>query len=511
MSDLNVRLVLSAIDRMSPALAGAARQAQAFAGKMSGATGFGLVGAAASNLTAHIRGVGEAAATVGQRLTLLGTAGGLLGGGLVAALKTQVIDVSAQFERLGAVLKVTEGSSEKAQVALDWVSKFATDTPYELDQVAEAFVQLRSYGLEPTKGLLQTLGDTAAGMNKPLMSAVEAIADAVTGENERLKQFGITAAKSGSKIAYSYTDAAGKQQTKVVNANNRAMIQSTLQAIWNQKYGGAMKELSKTWDGILSNLADAASRFSLAIGKAGFFDFIKGEAQGLLTLADQMAKDGTLKAWAQNISDGLIRAFQEGKTAFLEFLDVGRSVVGGLLAVKEFFGSWKPIMASVAAVIAGPLIASVVALIPAIGALGVALLATPVGWVVGALATMGAVGYALYANWDTVTQKLVGAWAWAQGALSSIWDSIVSAIQPLIDALSGALGAVGRVLGIGGQVASAAQSAQSAVPAAAAAQRFGGDINVRFAGAPAGTQVTGVKASPGLGLGVMLGPLGVMP
>lgn len=509
MSDLNVKLILSAVDRMSPALASAARQAQAFAGRMSGAGGFGLVGAAAANVSQQMRGVGAAAAQVGQRLAVMGAAGGLLGGGVLALVKTGVVDVSAQFERLGAVLKVTEGSSEKAKAAMDWVSSFATQTPYELDEVAEAFVKLRSYGLDPTKGLLQTLGDTAAGMGKPLQSAVEAIADAVTGENERLKEFGITSAKEGGKIAYTYTDAAGKQQRKVVDANNREMIQSTLQAIWNQKYGGAMKELSGTWDGILSNLSDAGSRFGLAIGEAGIFDFLKGEAKGLLDTFDAMSKDGTLKAWAKDISDGLVTAFREGKFAFLELLQVGRSVVSGLVVVKDFFGSWTPILGAVAAVIAGPLIAAMVSLGGAVVAMSTALLATPVGWVLAGLAAMGAAGYALYANWDSVVKGLVGAWTWAQGALAAIWDAIVSAVQPLVNAVSGALGAVGRVLGIGGQAADAAQSAAPA--AAAAAQRFAGDINVRLGGAPAGTQVTGMKASPGLGLGVELGPMAVMP
>ena len=40
---------------------------------------------------------------------------------------------------------------------------FAVTTTFDLEQVTESFVRLRAYGLDPTNGLLRTLGDTAAG------------------------------------------------------------------------------------------------------------------------------------------------------------------------------------------------------------------------------------------------------------------------------------------------------------------------------------------------------------
>ena len=127
---------------------------------------------------------------------LHGVLNGLIAGGL-AMLGRSFLDTAAQFEKFETVLGVIEGSEEKGKAALSWVSDFAAKTPYELTEVTEAFVKLRSYGLEPTNGLLKTLGDTSAAMGKPLMQAVEAIADAITGENERLKEFGITAKVTG--------------------------------------------------------------------------------------------------------------------------------------------------------------------------------------------------------------------------------------------------------------------------------------------------------------------------
>ncbi|MEZ5780196.1 MAG: hypothetical protein R3D70_00855 [Rhizobiaceae bacterium] len=109
-------------------------------------------------------GIGEAE-KVAQRATksigALGVAFGTVLGNLVTrgidkvgealgAIPAGAISVGATFQDLGTTLEVIEGSSEKAKASLDWVSKFATQTPYELNEVADAFVRLRSYGLDPT-------------------------------------------------------------------------------------------------------------------------------------------------------------------------------------------------------------------------------------------------------------------------------------------------------------------------------------------------------------------------
>lgn len=58
----------------------------------------------------------------------------------------------------------------------------------------EATVKLTNYGLEAQK-TLPIIGDMAAvfaGSGKTINDATEAVADARTGELERLKEFGIT-------------------------------------------------------------------------------------------------------------------------------------------------------------------------------------------------------------------------------------------------------------------------------------------------------------------------------
>ena len=66
-----------------------------------------------------------------------------------------------------------------------WAVDFANRTPFETDQIVEATVRLQSYGLK-AEDVMTQIGDMAGVMGKDIMQAVEAVADAQTGELERL-------------------------------------------------------------------------------------------------------------------------------------------------------------------------------------------------------------------------------------------------------------------------------------------------------------------------------------
>jgi len=270
---------------------------------------------------------------------------GLAGLGLGGVALRNFTQTAAQFEQFSAVLETLEGSSAKAKKSLDWVSDFAATTPFEMEEVMGSFVKLRSFGLDPTQGLLRTLGDTAAAMGKPIDQAVEAIADAATGENERLKEFGITSQTKGNQTAFTFTDKNGKQQRKIVDKNNRAMIQSTLEMIWNEKYAGAMNKQSKTWQGMVSNLADQWSRFKILVMGSGVFDFMKGKLAGLLNLINKMAKNGSLEAFAQQFGGKVTRVLKEGWVAAVAFYKMIKSIASVASSMAAFVGGWQHLFA----------------------------------------------------------------------------------------------------------------------------------------------------------------------
>lgn len=360
MADLKTSIILSLIDRVS----GPARKVtQALKRVGVSQAQLDAVSKAAGRVGADLGNVGRETGRLAGKMAILGGAG-------LWFVKSQLVDTAAQFEKFRTVLETVEGSSAKAQASMNWVSEFAAKTPYELDEVMESFVRLRAYGIDPTSGLLRSLGDTASAMGKPIMQAVEAIADAITGENERLKEFGIRAEVSGNKIRYSYTDKAGKQQFKIVDKNNRKMIQSTLEAIWNEKYAGAMEKQSQTWAGMVSNLADQWTRFKVKIMEAGLFDWLKDKLGGFLATLDRMAADGSLQKLAADIGgklkDGFVAAWRAGEALWKILSTLGR-IVSWLAGVM---GGYENLAMAIAVLMGGKLLLSVISLGTSFFALG---------------------------------------------------------------------------------------------------------------------------------------------
>lgn len=223
-----------------------------------------------------------------------------------AFLGKSVIDTSAKFETYQTTLETIEGSAEKAKASMDWVTNFAKTTPFDVDQATEAFVKLKAYGIDPLKDdTLKTIGDTASAMGKDLMQAVEAWADAMTGENERLKEFGVKAKKEGEKITYTWTEN-GKEVKKTIK-DNREEILKFLNTTMGKRFAGAMDRQSKTWKGMVSNLGDTWMGFLKRIGEAGFFEDTKRKLRELMDLFDRWDSDGTAAKWAGILSRAFVR------------------------------------------------------------------------------------------------------------------------------------------------------------------------------------------------------------
>ena len=258
------------------------------------------------------------------------------------------VETASMFETMETTLGTIEGSGEKAKASMAWISDFAARTPFELDQVSEAFVKLRAYGMEPTGGLLRSLGDTASAMGKDVMQAVEAIADAVTGENERLKEFGIKARKSGDRFVYEY----GGGKVATAAADDRAEIQRVLRGIMDRRYSGAMEDRMKTFSGMMSNLGDQWTRFQLMVTESGPFEILKDRLRGVLDRINAMSESGELQKLADRVGGAFVSAFEVFEQDVWPVLrdevwpalkDIG-SVVGDIAKVAnsavEAFGGW---------------------------------------------------------------------------------------------------------------------------------------------------------------------------
>jgi len=226
-------------------------------------------GAIRGSRRAHsaIAGVGRTAANVKNRIFSLQGALVALGGGVVAR---SFLKTATSMENLRVQLKTVTGSVNEADKAFARLTDFTTRTPYEIDQVVSAFTKLRAFGLDPSEEAMTAFGNTAAAMGKDLNQMIEAVADAATGEFERLKEFGIKSKKEGENVSFTF-----QGMTTTIKANSEE-IQGYLMDIGNNQFGGAMSDQMKTMSGAISNLKGNWTLFQDELMNNGPFDIFKG-------------------------------------------------------------------------------------------------------------------------------------------------------------------------------------------------------------------------------------------
>lgn len=223
-----------------------------------------------------------------------------------------VFDTTANFEKLGAVLKNTLGSGAQASLALEGIKEFAKTTPFAVAELTASFVKLANQGFIPTTNQLRQLGDLASSTGKGFDQLTEAIIDAQTGEFERLKEFGIRASKSGDQVKFSF-----KGVETQVKFNNEAIREYITSLGDYEGVAGAAAAVSGTLGGKVNNLGDAWDNFLNSIGT-----LLKPALAGALQLtADFM--DGINKLFklgttgAQDVEQAELNAFKsfQSKTA----------------------------------------------------------------------------------------------------------------------------------------------------------------------------------------------------
>jgi hypothetical protein len=193
-----------------------------------------------------------------------GAIAGIIGGATVKS----IVDANRSFQSLQASLITFTGSTEAANAQFAVLQQFAKTTPFALEEVVSGFNKLVARGMQPTIESFEAFGNIAAGTGKSLDQFIEAVADAVTGEFERLKEFGVKASKEGETVKFTF----GGMTTAV--ANNATAIEGYLRQLSETKFGGAMARQADTLNGAISNLEDAFFQLSTAIGKSGLNDLL---------------------------------------------------------------------------------------------------------------------------------------------------------------------------------------------------------------------------------------------
>lgn len=374
--------------------------------------------------------------------SVAGLAAAYMGFEAARSVLSTALNSASSLEGYRNTLNVVMKDQEKAAKTMAWAVDFANKTPFETDSIVQATVRLQSYGLEAQK-VLPAIGDMAGVMNKDVMQAVEAVADAQTGELERLKEFGITKAMIAKKAGQMY------KNQEIINSKGQIVQQEkfneALFALMEDRFKGGMDLQANTFKGVMSTIS-GVWKTSLAtmmgitatgeIVQGGLFDTIKDKAKGLSETLTRMANDGTFTEIGLKIKRGIDEAsksFSDIKNYMQEAYGKGKQIYGFF---KDNWPILEPIIYGVAGAISAYKIGMVVttaatkawtvattAMTVAQGILNGVIAISPLGWVAIAIGAVITVGVLLYRNWDTIKEKGLALWDGLKGVFSSIGEA----------------------------------------------------------------------------------------
>lgn len=202
--------------------------------------------------------------------------------GAAVGLAAVLVPVQRQFDIMNGQLLTATGSTENAAHAMEALNKFAAQTPYDLEQAVIGFTKLVNLGLTPSERAMTSYGNTASAMGKSMEQMIEAVADAATGEFERLKEFGIKASKEGDRVTFTF------RGVKTEIGNSAAEIEKYLMDIGEVEFAGAMEAQMDTLNGRISQSEIALNDLKLAIAQSGIGDILKTAVEGTTARLEQM-------------------------------------------------------------------------------------------------------------------------------------------------------------------------------------------------------------------------------
>lgn len=387
------------------------------------------VGVATGRLKSMAASVGE----VERKSKGLDSIAGKLKGTVAAAFTIAAVmgfadkvgTARAEYEKFQAVMANTFQSKDVGDGAMAMLTKFAAETPYQLNELTGGFIKLVNRGINPTRDEMTKMGDLASSQGKGFDQLVEAVMDAQTGEFERMKEFGIKASKSGDLVSLSF-----KGVTKMVKNNEMAIKDAIIQYGAMKGVAGSMDVVSKTLGGRLSNLEDQWWNFLVAVGgeSGGVFSFvIDGLSNGLAFLTQYLPDISkyfqilysTIAPMAQAFSNFIAKAFDLKDAG--GFLDGFGKIMRGVLMVNGWLNTGITTLINWL----GPLAHWIGVVSIAFGVWAAIAALTPIGWIVtGITVLIGVIG---------MVTKYTDGWGASWEALKTMikmsWEQIKSDFQ----------------------------------------------------------------------------------
>lgn len=267
-------------------------------------------------------------------LGLLGAVGGTAVGAAGLGLR-EVVQRGQAFGGQRAALEAALGSRGAADRRIAEIRA----TGAGLEGGLATANRLGGLGLDSSARSVRSVAAIAAGSpGKTTSDFAEALADAVTGENERLKEFGIRASKDGDKVRYTFRGITTEVQ------NNAQAIQEYFNKLGESpQFSGALERQVNSLQGALGTVSDEITLLASEVYDSGVGEAL-GEIVNEIASMVRQVQGGGAKAIGKTLGDALRSAWKEAK----ELIGPVKELPERLRGVIETAGSFASTLIKIA-------------------------------------------------------------------------------------------------------------------------------------------------------------------
>lgn len=326
----------------------------------------------------------------------------------LGALGVASVKAAGQMEQTRIAFTTLLKDGEKAKSFLSELEKFAASTPFELPGVLDASKRLLAFGFsaEQVIPILTAVGDSAAalgigeeGIQRLTLAIGQMQAKGKVSAEEMLQlaEAGVPAWEMlANKIGTDIPTAMDKASKGQISAAEG--IQAVISGM-NSKFGGMMEQQAQTVNGIMSNIQDSVT-------------------QSMVVIGDEIIEAFDIKPKLKGAQDALG-----------EFTEKVKSI-GLADAIREIPSGFAGSMAVIAGAALGVAIPAIVALVGTMGtlAVGAGIISAPV---IALGAVVGGVAYAMFENWDWLSEQwdmLCNAMSLATGRMGAYIQKVLGGI-----------------------------------------------------------------------------------
>jgi tape measure domain-containing protein len=207
-----------------------------------------------------------------------------------------ILRVNQEMEDLRTTLKSVTGSSDAATDAFGRIQDMARDTPFEVKDLTESFIKLKSFGIEPTDQVMGAITNQASklGASSETLKGITLALGQAWAKGKLQGEEILQLVERGVPVYEILAQATGKNSAELQKMAEkgelgRAAIHQLIIKM-GELADGANAEAVNTISGSVSNLSDAWTRFedNLLDSEAenGIKRFVDTAAAGINRLAD---------------------------------------------------------------------------------------------------------------------------------------------------------------------------------------------------------------------------------